>query len=351
MSRLVCLIVAGLFVAGCSGSGPDVDSLRVTDSTTLDPPVAGRLSPDGTRVLETNREPCVREVSGDGRWCVEDDDVAPDLLNAVWSPDGSKVAFTNDFWRLAHEPDLWVFEVESGDLRNLTDDGQDRYDFSGDNDDALIDLLPSWSSDGDTIRFVRGRAKGESVELVSVPADGGDVSTLREVDCATTKLIGLAWSDTRVAWSCGLEKADLYLADQTGGEPERVFPAQDGQDWMLLSFSPDGQWLLADSLRHYGTAGRPEGGHARVVPAEGGDDPVPISDQAGFPTWSPDGHALAYVEFPDRLMVVDEPGGQARELRRAETSYGASDGRRLSWAQDRLLVFADQAPAVLTLDS
>lgn len=350
LRRLCLLLTVGLLVVGCSSRGaPDVDTLRVTDATSLETPVAGRLSPGGTWVLAANGEPCVHEVAGSGERCVDQDKVSPDLLNAAWSPDGTRVAFTDDFWRLAREPDLWVYDTESGELRNLTDDGQDEYDISGANGDAHIDLLPSWSADGKTIRFARGRAKGESVELVSVSAAGGAVSTLREVDCETTKLIGLAWSSSRVAWSCGLEEAELFLADHSGGEPERVFSAEDGQDWMLLSFSPDGEWLLADSLRFYGTYATPEGGHSRVIPADGGD-PVPVSDNAGFPAWSPGGHAIAYVELPDRLMVVDEPGGEPKELRKAEVTYGASDGRRLSWQGDRLLLFADRAQTVLTLE-
>ncbi|GAB3462315.1 hypothetical protein [Actinophytocola sediminis] len=353
--RLLVALVAGAVLAGCAessrpgpGQSPDVDTLTVTGSEPVEIPGSASLSPTGERLLLTSTAPCVRRLDGSDEVCVDTDRVAPDAANAAWSPDGTQLAFTDDFWRLANEPDLWVFDVTTGVLRNLTDDGEDKIVLSGPNENADIDLLPSWSADAETIRFVRGRAKAESVELMSVPAGGGEPSTIRTVDCATTDVAALAWSDSRVAWSCGLEGAEVFLADHADGTPERVLPGDGAEDRMLLSFSPDGQWLLVDSLRQYGQYTALEGGQAVIVPADGGD-PVPVADQAGFPTWSPEGHALAYVALPDRLMIAAEPGAEPRELRTAEKTFGAADGRRLAWTHDHLLVQADQEPALLTL--
>jgi Tol biopolymer transport system component len=354
----MCVLAVGLVLAGCSsgtwsgvgGVGPDVDRLRVTGSEPVESPFAARLSPDGKRLLLMVARPCVTELDGSGEQCVDRDKVGADLTNATWSPDATKLAFTDDFWRAFREPDVWVFDVATGDLRNLTDDGVDEYDLSGPNEGALIDVLPSWSPDGETIRFARGRADGESMELMAMPAGGGEASVLREVRCAPTALIGLVWSGSRVAWTCGIDAPEVFLGDHTGDDADRALPGKTGEDRMLLSFSPDGQWLLVDSATPYGLLSSPEGGQARVVPAEGGD-PVPVADGAvGYPTWSPGGHALAYVDLPNKLNVVAEPGGEPRELRRAEIGFGAPDDRRLGWVEGKLLVHADREPVLLTLD-
>lgn len=359
MWRRSCVLALGLVLAGCSsttwsevaaaGAGPDVAELRVARSEPVELPGSVRLSPDGARLLLLSARPCVIRLDGSGEQCVDRDEVNPDLTNAAWSPDGTKLAFTDDFWRRVLEPDVWVFDVTSGELRNLTDDGVDEYELRGANEGAVIDLLPSWSPDGESVLFARGRAEGETVELMSAPAGGGEVSVLGEIGCAPKQLVGLAWSATRVAWSCGVNEAEVSLADHDGGDAEVMLSGEKGQDRMLLSFSPDGQWLLVDSATPYGLYSSPEGGQARVVPADGGD-PVRVADGAvGFPTWSPGGHAIAYVDFPDKLNVVAEPGGEPKELRKAEFGFGAPDGRRLAWSEDKLLLYADREPALLTL--
>lgn len=362
MVRRVWVLVVGLLLVACStrtggtgpgpaagaDAGPDVDELSVTGAEKVQPAGSLRLSPDGTRVLQLAPGQCVRTLAGGEERCFDRDPVRPDLDNAAWSPDGTKLVFTDDFWRRFLEPDVWVFDVTSGDLRNLTDDGEDEFELSEPNENADLDLLPSWSADGDTIRFARGRAGAETVELMSIPADGGEPSTLREVDCAANALIGLAWSPSRVAWSCGTDTGEVFLADHADGEAERALPTEDGQDRMLLSFSPDGQWLLVDSRNQYGNYSGVEGGLAVAVPA-GGGDAVTVAEGAGFPTWSPSGHAIAYVELPHKLMVVAEPGGDPRELRTTEGTFASLDGRRLGWAEGNLLLSDDSEPVLLKL--
>ncbi|GAB3462302.1 hypothetical protein GCM10027436_72090 [Actinophytocola sediminis] len=339
--------MVGLVLAGCSSeSGPDVDSLTVSASAKVELSGPARLSPDATKVLALTARPCVRDLDGADEVCV-DEDVDADLANAAWSPDGTKLVFTDDFWKYMREPDVWVFDVTSGELRALTDDGVDDFDLSGPNEGADLDVLPSWSTDGEDILFVRGQAKADTAELMSVPADGGEPSTLREIDCELTDVAGLAWSASRVAWTCGLDSPEVFLADHTGGEAQRAVPGEGGQDRMLLSFSPDGEWLLVDSFAQYGQYAQPAGGQALVVPADGGD-PVPLADKAGYPTWSPEGHALAYIAVPDKLMVLAEPAGEPAELRTAK-AFSAPDDRRLAWAADRILLNADREPVLLTL--
>lgn len=103
---------------------------------------------------------------------------------------------------------------------------------------------------------------------------------------------------------------------------------------------------MADTLGQYrqwdtskGPIPEDAGGTARVIPA-GGGDPIPLAaGRVGFPTWSPEGHALVYVELPNTLKLLPEPNGRATDLpavdqaieklRTADT-ITAGDGVRLN---------------------
>jgi hypothetical protein len=351
-----------VLLAGCSSSsdwgrevlaaaGPDVASLRVTGTEPVRAEATlARMSPDGTRLFGLAGELCATVLGGSGERCVERDGVSVDLPRARWSPDGTKIVFTDDFWRMFHEPDVWVFDVTSGDLTNLTDDGVDASDLDDSDQGARLDLLPSWTEDGAAVRFARGTLEGDAVELMSVGVDGGEATTVRELDCAATELVALAWSADRVAWTCGAAEAEVWHAGQDDGEPERVLAGAEGEDRMALSFSPDGQWLLVDSISQYSAIEEPAGGLARAVPT-GGGDPVPVADgRVTYPTWSPSGHAIAYVEPPGTVTVVAEPGGGPRELHSAERVFGP-DATRLGWVDGKLLVNADGKLTLLQLSA
>jgi hypothetical protein len=64
-----------------------------------------------------------------------------EIFNPTWSPDGNAIAFTGVSGGLT---DLYVYDLRSGDLRQLTRD-------------PYADLQPAWSPDGHRIAFVTDR--------------------------------------------------------------------------------------------------------------------------------------------------------------------------------------------------
>ncbi len=322
-------------------------ALRVTDTAPLRAEGPVRLSSDGTRLLWLSGEPCVTALDGSAKRCIDREDVDPDLDRAEWSPDGRTLAFTDDFWNRFREPDLWVFDVVSGRLHNLTNDFEDDFDLNEPAPDTHVDLLPSWSPDGRTIRFARAHIGSNTIDLVSVPAGGGAVSPIRDIPCGAVQLTELDWSSEHVAWSCGAREPELWLADQAGGEPKAALPGMRYEGRRALSFSPDGQWLLIDSMARYADTS-PVRGSARALPTDGGNA-VPVADgEVGYPTWAPEGHAIAYLDLRRTLNVVAEPGGEPRKLHSAE-NMTAADGTRLNWAPDKLLISTDGAPTLISL--
>lgn len=305
------------------------------------------LSPDGTRLLRMDGRVCVSDLDGAGERCVDRDQVFTDGRFVSWSPDGTKLAFTDNVFGY-HEADLWVFDVETGELRDLTDDGVDRIDPANPPAGLRYDAFASWSPDGESIRFARAHDGAPFMALLSIPAGGGEPTVLRGIPCAFTELRALVWSADHVAWNCAGDGM-VWLGDHSGPDTDTPVLATDyEQDRRMLSFSPDGTWLLADSM--YATSFDLWNGSPQLVPVDGGRPRSVVSGSVGFPTWAPAGdHALAYVEHPGTLRVVDEPGGEPRTLYTAESAEGP-DGVRLNWATGKLLMHAGEKRMLLTIE-
>ena len=73
-----------------------------------------------------------------------------------WSPNGRQLAFTSD---RAGQRDIWLYDLESGELQRLT---QDRHD----------ENTPTWSPDGLRIAFIRGEQ--DAINIWTMNASGGN---------------------------------------------------------------------------------------------------------------------------------------------------------------------------------
>ena len=133
------------------------------------------LSPEGSWLI-TSKQAQLCVVSSDTfleKTCVEAKYV--DFTTLAWSPDSSRVAWTEDWAKRALDSDLWVFELESGELTILTDDG-----FEGTmiqavdtNAQITVDVAPAWSPDSTSVVFARTPADRDSTTLYRIPATGG----------------------------------------------------------------------------------------------------------------------------------------------------------------------------------
>jgi hypothetical protein len=185
--------------------------------------------------------------------------------SAMWSPDGGKLAIIEDY-PFGMEPDIWVVDIASGERTNLTDDGvvQAEWPSPGEfvyPDGAVVDLFPSWSADGERIRFLREYSDG--MTLMSIPAGGGDPTRLGSINADWKKLQTVAWAENSIAWTSGTpddRHSEVWVSSGFGGLPHKVL---DGP-YRVLSFSADGALLLADQLDRSSEGAV---GTAHVVPA------------------------------------------------------------------------------------
>jgi Tol biopolymer transport system component len=221
-------------------------------------------------------------------------------ITPTLSPDGSQVAFAWTGPGLANS-DIYIKVIGPGEPVRLTND-------------PAGDLSPAWSPDGRWIAFLRESATSPSgYTLIVVPALGGAERTIGTI-------VHLPYLVRSSSPGAGLV-----------------------QSW--LSWTPDGQWILASDSDA-------ERGPQRLIAfnvssgeVHGVTKPVPGTLGDGDPAVSPDGRSVAFLRVQGAgrgdLFVVDidrnaRPAGAPRRITRIQA--GICD---VVWTPDgRALVFS-----------
>lgn len=290
---------------------------------TVDGDVEAQLSPDGKMVAyELSR--------GDGKITVWVWDSGTDQhrqltfegregmdQGTAWSPDSRSLLF-----RSTHTgtPDLWVADVASGALRQLTTDVQ-------------ADYLGRWSPDGQWVAFASGR--GGQTDLWVMPSAGGDATRVTN-DRAIE--INPSWTpDGHGLTYSGLANiTQVRTVPVAGGEPT-VLSFQD-YNANGPRVSPDGATVVFESDRSGNT-------DIWSVPA-GGGDPRPLTTSAlgdDQPDWAPDGKSIGFSSNrrgSNDIFVMADTGGEARLLvdwpeTRESTPRFSPDGRTIAFSSTR----------------
>jgi surface antigen Omp85-like protein/WD40 repeat protein/basic secretory peptidase family protein len=202
-SRVVYFSDAGLFSIDMYLANADNGrTIRKLVSSTRDPHLeslqfinsAGAWSTDGRfafGAIVTGR-PALRIVKGDDGDMIKEIKFPSlgEIFNPTWSPDGKEIAFSA---QVGGVTDLFVYDLDSGALRRLTND-------------AYADLEPSWSPDGSLIAFVTDRF--------------------------TTSLDDLSYGDYQLA-----------VIDARGGGQVRQLPHLPKSKHINPQWSPDGKSL------------------------------------------------------------------------------------------------------------
>lgn len=259
-----------------NGAGGGVT--RLTSMAEPKHPPTARLSPDGTQVLFAAGEPAdlwVMNIDGTGlqrltnaiEWSI-------DHVNAVWSPDGTQIAYSDD--------GIWI----------INNDGTGRTLFS----DLFSSQNPAWSPDGTRIAFI---AQDTSVccdhYVWSSNLDGSDLQQLSDGTDVVDRQPRWSPDGSRIAFRRSMTNPGLWVMNADGTGSELIVA-----DAYRPAWSPDGS-LIAFDGQGLETI-RPDGSDRRQLVD------MYIGADSGFPYWSPDGSAIAFMSWPNGVP------GEARDI-------------------------------------
>ena len=171
-----------IFVAQADGGGVHL----VTDNDWHD--FHASWSPDGRIIfIASTKRRVVRVMDEDGGSV---QDLTPNGWdqNPVWSPDGSRIAFSRQSPSGGSDYEIWVMDADGNNQRQLTDD--DRW---GEN--------PSWSPDSTHIAFHSRIIVFDTVENRFKSLDDSEIFVVNADDGSIRQLADNAYGDYAPVWS------------------------------------------------------------------------------------------------------------------------------------------------------
>ena len=298
------------------------------------------LAPDGDHVAFTVTQPdgeknrnraSIWVAKTDGSGARQVTSGAKKDTGPIWSPDGTKIAFTSD---RGGKTQIFVLDLAAGgEARQL----------SPDDDHAASS--PIWSPDGSQVAYLGKVPSLPDVEH-NVPYTD-DTDKPRVITRAKYKYDGEGFFDHT--------RKQLFVIPAAGGAARQLTEGSAGAG--SPAWSPDGTRIAFvanreadedhDRRSDVWTVAVASGALARVTPHDGG---------YGSPAWSPDSQSIALVghAYPakgganNRLFVAPAAGGALRQVTDFDRSIGSgvmsdtgTEGRALpAWVGDDLYFLA-----------
>jgi Tol biopolymer transport system component/protocatechuate 3,4-dioxygenase beta subunit len=317
----------------------------------LDPQYTNAGDRIAFRSYRGERDSVIYVMNSDGSGVQPISDLEGDATNQSWSPDDSLIAYQSD---LDGDLDIYVYSMESGQTRRLTDNDIPDYaptwqcstmqviftsDVTGNPEifsvDALPITAPAMQVDGDAERLTFNEAddiypEGAPVEenasregqLPDLDSGLGEQVTFLEPDTSSTDADvslerGESWEPVNscpvacVSWS-------LYQTNQTGNweifrlDDQATNISQSEGDDLEPSRSPNAEWVAYTSERD----GNRE---IHLAAADGSRQQRVTFDAAvdGDPVWSPNSQFIVYESNRDgnwNLYLLDISTGIERRL-------------------------------------
>ena len=245
----------------------------------------------------------------------------------VWSPDGTRMALTRSVSaenELGFVDEIFLIDADGTNLMQVTHTDGGAYGAS----------FPVWSPDGTRIAFTRSRdldpapnVSNIDVELLVVNSDGTDQSLVAQTYGDDHNPM---WSPdgTRIAFHHSTQSTTKILVVNADGSDQRILARSRGEEWGPR-WSPGGTRIAFTGIARRG--GVPS---VFVVNADGTDQRN-LTFGAG-PRWSPDGTSIAFVDYGDTGFTFEivraNPDGTNQRLLTRTGPETAPSG--LVWSPD-----------------
>ncbi|MEY2894199.1 MAG: hypothetical protein RJA98_4107 [Pseudomonadota bacterium] len=221
-----------------------------------------------------------------------------DNTNALWSPNGQRIAFVSS---RTGTPQVMVMNADGSEQRAVSALG-------------AYANLPVWSPDSRQLVFPVMRPDRHELVLADL-----ETGVQRSLWTASTETSKIAWSPDGQQLLYGMTTAnrgesDLHVLDLVSGA-RRLLVAGKGAVLSLPVWSPDGQWIA------YSRAAGKDGINIHLTSRDGASTRQLTQGNlmSANPVWSPDGRWVAYesnAHTGERMDVFVQAlaGGEPRNL-------------------------------------
>lgn len=296
---------------------------------------AGRaafLAPDGSRfAYYRDREICIYSLDGERGNCVETGwDIRIDVDTVRWSPDSTKLAFSEEFFVNLRDSDIWLYDNVTNLVTSLTPTPNRElklYDNSDPDSVFTVDMIPQWSADSQSIYFIRYQfKKPEEARAVfyRVGVDGSEpveVSAVKTNGAFSTYAFAISPDNSSIVYNLDTgddEPVGTWLLDLTTDDSKFVAAAYPQTEPLTYQYASNGKLLLnigkmmdvLNQIQH------PELSPIYTLPLFDDQQLYLNTDQFVFSGgWSPNDSTLVYTTYnPDDaadaeqgLYITDTP--------------------------------------------
>ncbi len=369
------LVLAALILASVGNTPPvvaqstetpiPVDQLTVTETDPLDIPNGSGafLSPDGKEIVwVSGKDLCFYSVAGEKQGCTTlKNSVNPNSIR--WSPDSTRITFTENSIYYLVDSDIWVMDVATCKATDLTEDNIDEIKGSDLIKVRSIDMVPTWTSDGKRLIFLRyDGSNKQSVGVFSIDASGGEPKQEGSLnrDGFMVFALDLSPDGKRIAYnSMGSDRNDpqsgLWIANLDGSNLHQLLkgPGKGADPASQLKvilptdiqFSGDGKYVLAYDFFTAHIHIVPQATTSHVVAIDGsGELPVNAADDVKYATYGPDRTSILYIYLDDKnpdkegLYVVARPGDPGHRIYQGALMPSTPGWRTLFWAANNTVL-------------
>lgn len=312
------------------------------------------ISPDASLLVGIREREALCILDAKTRETLAESDPIPELSlldeqSVRWSPDGTRIAFSLSPWIQLRDSDIFVMDVSSGELTNLTPEGNDKEAHSlMDEQSANVDVNPVWLDD-DTLVFARHRyEKDQDIQI--------SLTTMSLADESTDAWIDLSAADVMYVTSPIWKRSDGTLVFGTDSRKND----QNVNSAMIVS--PDGT-IEEIELGEHGSVRVLDVNDTHLiaidqaaftylyVPLDSSSDGADLWDHFKLPetyavrsdaTFGSDPNTILLMaeQGEDRMFIMQVSESEATEI--AEL-YHASGPVSIVWAQDVILVTSNNA--------